>query len=36
MRASAGLRRAGRPPPAAHPVELLDASIRGTALRERL
>jgi hypothetical protein len=28
---TAALRRAGRPVTAAHPVELLDASIRGTA-----
>ena len=31
----AALRRAGRPLPAAHPVELLDASIRGVPLRLR-
>ena len=29
IQVSAALRRAGRPLPAAHPVELLDASIRG-------
>jgi glycolate oxidase iron-sulfur subunit len=31
LQVSAALRRAGRPLPAAHPVELLDASIRGVA-----
>ncbi len=31
LQVSAALRRAGRPTPAAHPVELLDASIRGVA-----
>jgi len=36
LQVSAALRRAGRPVPAAHPVELLDASIRGTALRLRM
>jgi glycolate oxidase iron-sulfur subunit len=29
LQVSAALRRAGRPMPAAHPVELLDASLRG-------
>jgi len=32
LQVSAALRRAGRPTPAAHPVELLDASIRGVEL----
>jgi len=36
LQVSAALRRAGRPLPAAHPVELIDASIRGAALPERL
>jgi glycolate oxidase iron-sulfur subunit len=36
LQVSAALRRAGRPLPAAHPVELLDASIRGTAVPNRL
>ena len=36
LQVSAALRRAGRPLPAAHPVELLDASIRGTAPPGRL
>ena len=31
LQVSAALRRAGRPLPAAHPVELLDASLRGVA-----
>ncbi len=31
LQVSAALRRAGKPIPAAHPVELLDASIRGVA-----
>ena len=35
LQVSAGLRRAGRPLPALHPVELLDASIRGETLRLR-
>jgi glycolate oxidase iron-sulfur subunit len=35
LQVSAALRRAGRPTLAAHPVELLDASIRGASLRER-
>ena len=35
LQVSAALRRAGRPLPAAHPVELLDASIRGVAPPER-
>jgi glycolate oxidase iron-sulfur subunit len=35
LQVSAALRRAGRPLPALHPVELLDASIRGEALRLR-
>jgi glycolate oxidase iron-sulfur subunit len=36
VQVSAALRRAGRPLPAAHPVELLDASIRGIEPRERI
>jgi glycolate oxidase iron-sulfur subunit len=36
LQVSAALRRAGRPLPAAHPVELLDASIRETAPPGRL
>jgi glycolate oxidase iron-sulfur subunit len=36
LQVSAALRRAGRPLAAAHPVELIDASIRGAALPERL
>ena len=36
LQVSAALRRAGRPLPAAHPVELLDASLRGVAPRRRL
>jgi glycolate oxidase iron-sulfur subunit len=36
LQVSAALRRAGRPLPAAHPVELLDASIRATTAPERL
>ena len=32
LQVSAALRRAGRPTPAAHPIELLDASIRGVEL----
>jgi glycolate oxidase iron-sulfur subunit len=32
LQVAAALRRAGRPIPAAHPIELLDASIRGAAL----
>jgi glycolate oxidase iron-sulfur subunit len=36
LQVSAALRRAGHPIVAAHPVELLDASIRGVALRPRL
>jgi glycolate oxidase iron-sulfur subunit len=36
LQVSAALRRAGRPLPAAHPVELLDASIRGVPPRERV
>ncbi len=36
IQVSAALRRAGRPVPAAHPVELLDASIRGVELEGRL
>jgi glycolate oxidase iron-sulfur subunit len=36
LQVSAALRRAGRPLPAAHPVELIDASIRGTAAPTRL
>jgi glycolate oxidase iron-sulfur subunit len=36
LQVSAALRRAGRPLPAAHPVELIDASIRGAALPKRL
>jgi glycolate oxidase iron-sulfur subunit len=36
LQVSAALRRAGRPLPAAHPVELIDASIRGTGAPERL
>ena len=35
LQVSAALRRAGRPLPALHPVELLDASIRGEAPRLR-
>jgi len=35
LQVSAGRRRAGRPLPALHPVELLDASIRGETLRLR-
>ena len=37
LQVSAALRRAGRPLPALHPVELLDASLRGglNALRLR-
>ena len=35
LQVSAALRRAGRPLPALHPIELLDASIRGVALRLR-
>jgi glycolate oxidase iron-sulfur subunit len=35
LQVSAALRRAGRPLPAAHPVELLDASIRGTEPPDR-
>jgi glycolate oxidase iron-sulfur subunit len=35
LQVSAALRRAGRPLPAVHPVELLDASLRGEALRRR-
>jgi glycolate oxidase iron-sulfur subunit len=31
VQVSAALRRAGRPLPAFHPIELLDASIRGVA-----
>ncbi|HEX4520449.1 MAG TPA: heterodisulfide reductase-related iron-sulfur binding cluster [Gaiellaceae bacterium] len=36
LQVSAALRRAGRPTPAAHPVELLDASIRGVEPPQRL
>jgi glycolate oxidase iron-sulfur subunit len=36
LQVSAALRRADRPVPAAHPVELLDASIRGAAVPRRL
>jgi glycolate oxidase iron-sulfur subunit len=36
LQVSAALRRAGRPLPAVHPIELLDASIRGEPLRRRL
>ena len=36
LQVSAALRRAGHPLPAAHPVELLDASIRGVAPPSRL
>ena len=36
LQVSAALRRAGKPIPAAHPVELLDASIRGVALPARV
>ncbi len=36
VQVSAALRRAGRPLPAAHPVELLDASIRGAEPRQRI
>jgi glycolate oxidase iron-sulfur subunit len=36
LQVSAALRRAGRPLPAAHPVELVDASIRGAMLPLRL
>jgi glycolate oxidase iron-sulfur subunit len=36
LQVSSALRRAGRPLPAAHPVELLDASLRGVAPRRRL
>ena len=36
LQVSAALRRAGRPLPAAHPVELIDASIRSAALPLRL
>ncbi|HEY4348332.1 MAG TPA: heterodisulfide reductase-related iron-sulfur binding cluster [Gaiellaceae bacterium] len=36
LQVSAALRRAGRPLPAAHPVELLDASIRGVPPPNRL
>jgi len=36
IQVSAALRRAGRPLPAAHPVELLDASIRGVAPPTRI
>ena len=36
LQVSAALRRAGKPIPAAHPVELLDASIRETAPPGRL
>jgi glycolate oxidase iron-sulfur subunit len=36
LQVSAALRRAGRPLPAAHPVELLDASIRGVPPRRRV
>ena len=32
LQVTAALRRAGRPIPAAHPVELLDASLRGAPL----
>jgi glycolate oxidase iron-sulfur subunit len=35
LQVSAALRRAGRPITAAHPIELLDASIRGVPLRPR-
>jgi len=36
LQVTAALRRAGRPVTAAHPVELLDASIRGEPLRPRI
>ena len=36
LQVSAALRRAGRPLPALHPVELLDASIRGELPRRRM
>jgi glycolate oxidase iron-sulfur subunit len=36
IQVSAALRRAGRPVPAAHPVEVLDASIRGVPIDGRL
>ena len=36
LQVTAALRRAGRPLPAAHPVELLDASIRGNSAAELL
>jgi glycolate oxidase iron-sulfur subunit len=36
LQVSAALRRAGRPLPAAHPVELIDASIRGAPVPERI
>jgi glycolate oxidase iron-sulfur subunit len=36
LQVSAALRRAGRPTPAAHPVELLDASLRGVEPPRRL
>jgi glycolate oxidase iron-sulfur subunit len=36
LQVSAALRRAGKPIPAAHPVELLDASIRGVAPPTRI
>jgi glycolate oxidase iron-sulfur subunit len=36
LQVSAALRRAGRPLPAVHPVELLDAAIRGTKPHERI
>jgi glycolate oxidase iron-sulfur subunit len=35
LQVSAALRRAGRPLPALHPVEVLDASIRGAAIKLR-
>jgi glycolate oxidase iron-sulfur subunit len=36
VQVSAALRRAGRPLPAFHPIELLDASIRGVDSRQLL
>ena len=36
VQVTAALRRAGRPTPAFHPIELVDASIRGIAAGELL
>ncbi len=36
IQVTAALRRAGRPTPAFHPIELLDASIRGVSVGELL